>query len=202
MQFRIQSLSETHSTSPVTQASSSRWVNISAGLFLCLLTLFVVLQFPSLSGLVLMTIGLYAKFPAAFSQLLSHNRFRAVGGWRTIGVLCGTLLFFGILCQADPASAQLFDTAEEEADTIFGDYLPDDIIPFLFGLLRVVIWVSAVGFVFFAVYQAQRGEQWQPLLQNAFIVIAAVVVVEGLSQLFFGTGTGGETGGGTGDGAT
>ncbi|WNZ44139.1 hypothetical protein Q2T42_20115 [Leptolyngbya boryana CZ1] len=60
----------------------------------------------------------------------------------------------------------------------------------MFGLLRVVVWVSAVGFILFAVYQAQRGEQWQPLMQNAFIVIAAVVVVEGLSSLFFGGSTG------------
>ena len=52
--------------------------------------------------------------------------------------------------------------------------------------MRVVVWVSAVGFIFFAVYQAQRGEQWQPLVQNAFIVVAAVVVVEGMSRLFFG----------------
>ena len=81
----------------------------------------------------------------------------------------------------------MFDTVESEADSIFGDYLDAGIIDFIFGLLRIVVWVSAVGFIFFAVYQAQRGEQWQPLLQNAFIIIAAVVIVEGLSQLFFGT---------------
>ena len=103
-----------------------------------------------------------------------------------LGIVAGTLLFASIICQADPASAQLFNTAEQQANTIFGAYLQDGIIAFLFGLLRIVIWVSAVGFIFFAVYQAQRGEQWQPLIQNAFIVVAAVVVVEGISRLFFG----------------
>ena len=104
-----------------------------------------------------------------------------------LGVLGGVLLFIGITTHANPAMAQLFDTVEGEAEAIFGEYLDGEIIGFIFGLLRIVVWVSAVGFIFFAVYQAQRGEQWQPLVQNAFIVIAAVVVVEGLSRLFFVT---------------
>jgi hypothetical protein len=112
---------------------------------------------------------------------------RYLGGWRTLGILGGALLFIGITTHANPAMAQLFDTVEGEAEAIFGEYLDGEIIGFIFGLLRIVVWVSAVGFIFFAVYQAQRGEQWQPLVQNAFIVIAAVVVVEGLSRLFFGT---------------
>ena len=107
--------------------------------------------------------------------------------WKTLGIVLGVGLFLVITSHANPALAQLFDTVESEADSIFGDYLDAGIIDFIFGLLRIVVWVSAVGFIFFAVYQAQRGEQWQPLLQNAFIIIAAVVIVEGLSQLFFGT---------------
>jgi hypothetical protein len=112
---------------------------------------------------------------------------RHLGGWRALGILGGIFLFIGITSHANPAMAQLFDTVEGEAEAIFGEYLDGEIIGFIFGLLRIVVWVSAVGFIFFAVYQAQRGEQWQPLVQNAFIVIAAVVVVEGLSRLFFGT---------------
>ena len=112
---------------------------------------------------------------------------RCLGNWRILGILGGVLLFIGITTHANPAMAQLFDTVEGEAEAIFGEYLDGEIIGFIFGLLRIVVWVSAVGFIFFAVYQAQRGEQWQPLVQNAFIVIAAVVVVEGLSRLFFGT---------------
>jgi len=131
------------------------------------------------------------KQPA--SRLFPHpsafiaQRFQHLGGWRMLGVLGGVLLFIGITTHANPAIAQLFDTVEGEAEAIFGEYLDGEIIGFIFGLLRIVVWVSAVGFIFFAVYQAQRGEQWQPLVQNAFIVIAAVVVVEGLSRLFFGT---------------
>ncbi|MBN8563517.1 MAG: hypothetical protein J0L70_23545 [Leptolyngbya sp. UWPOB_LEPTO1] len=106
------------------------------------------------------------------------------------GVLLGTLVFFAIAFHSNPVHAQLFNQAEQQTTSIFGQYLGNNIIPFMFGLLRVVVWVSAVGFILFAVYQAQRGEQWQPLMQNAFIVIAAVVVVEGLSSLFFGGGTG------------
>jgi hypothetical protein len=75
----------------------------------------------------------------------------------------------------------------------FGEYLDTAIVVFLFGLIRVVIWVSGVGFVFFAIYQAQRGEQWQPLAQNAFIIVAAVVLVEALSNMFFGGGSGTST---------
>jgi hypothetical protein len=107
--------------------------------------------------------------------------------WRRFGIIGGVLLFATIVLHANPAAAQLFDTVEQQAQTIFGQYLDQSIIGFLFGMMRIVVWVAAVGFVFFAVYQAQRGEQWQPLLQNAFIIIAAVVIVEGLSQLFFGT---------------
>ncbi|MEO0825166.1 MAG: hypothetical protein AAFV72_14870 [Cyanobacteria bacterium J06635_1] len=113
--------------------------------------------------------------------------FRRLGGWRVLGAIAGVLLFVAILLHPEPAAAQLFDSVEDETNSIFGTYIDQSIIQFLFGMLRIVIWVSAVGFVFFAVYQAQRGEQWQPLLQNAFIIIAAVVVVEGLSQLFFGS---------------
>lgn len=120
-------------------------------------------------------------------SLTRHPLFLRSGGWKTIGVAVGVLLFVLITGHAEPASAQLFNSAEQQAQTIFGEYLDDGIVGFLFGMLRIVVWVSAAGFVFFAIYQAQRGEQWQPLLQNAFIIIAAVVVVEGLSRLFFGT---------------
>ena len=123
-----------------------------------------------------------------FARSLAHlnARFSRLSRWRMVGILGGILLFAVIIFQANPAFAQLFGTAEEQAQTIFGQYIDQGIIDFLFGMLRIVVWISAVGFVFFAIYQAQRGEQWQPLLQNAFIIIAAVVVVEGLSQLFFG----------------
>lgn len=116
-----------------------------------------------------------------------HPQLKRLHGWRLFGIVAGALLFISITSHANPAMAQLFDTVEDQAQTLFGEYLDSGIIAFIFGVLRIVIWVSAVGFVFFAVYQAQRGEQWQPLLQNAFIIIAAVVIVEGLSRLFFGT---------------
>ncbi|MEM1279641.1 MAG: hypothetical protein AAGG53_06340 [Cyanobacteria bacterium P01_H01_bin.152] len=120
-------------------------------------------------------------------SLVRHPQLKRLHGWRLFGIVAGVLLFIGITSHADPAMAQLFDTVEDQAQTLFGEDLDSGIIAFIFGVLRIVIWVSAVGFVFFAVYQAQRGEQWQPLLQNAFIIIAAVVIVEGLSRLFFGT---------------
>lgn len=115
---------------------------------------------------------------------------RRLSNPRILGIGLGTLLFIAITLNSNPVDAQLFNQAEQQTNSIFGEYLGENIIAFLFGLLRVVVWVSAVGFILFAVYQAQRGEQWQPLMQNAFIVIAAVVVVEGLSTLFFGGGTG------------
>ena len=120
------------------------------------------------------------------SYQLAHFKFRGLSGWALLGLATGIFLFISITSHANPAMAQLFDTVEGQAQNIFGQYLDGNIITFMFGILRLVVWVSAVGFVFFAVYQAQRGEQWQPLLQNAFIIIAAVVIVEGLSRLFFG----------------
>jgi hypothetical protein len=146
-----------------------------------LVALLFALEFPHL--LWLMTVlGLWA---IRVSPLLTHHPlFGALGGWRAIGVVAGVLLFVGISAGADPALA-IFDKAEEQATSIFGEYVDSKIITFLFGLLRIVVWITAVGFILFAVYQAQRGEQWQPLMQNAFIVIAAVVVVEGLSAMFF-----------------
>jgi hypothetical protein len=107
---------------------------------------------------------------------------------RAIAIWMGTLLFLLITLTSNPAFAQMFNQAEQQVTSIFGTYLEGDII----GLIRVVVWVSGVGFVFFAIYQAQRGEQWQPLAQNAFIIVAAVVLVEGLSTLFFGGGTSGD----------
>jgi hypothetical protein len=115
---------------------------------------------------------------------------KQISGARAIGIGIGTLLFLLITLTSNPAFAQMFKQAEQEVTSIFGTYLESDIITFLFGLIRVVVWVSGVGFVFFAIYQAQRGEQWQPLAQNAFIIVAAVVLVEGLSTLFFGGGSG------------
>jgi uncharacterized membrane protein HdeD (DUF308 family) len=125
-----------------------------------------------------------------------HPWLKRVATFQTIGILAGTLLFLSITLTSSPALAQILNQAEQEVTTIFGTYLQGDIIPFLFGVIRVLIWVAAVGFVFFAIAQAQRGEQWQPLAQNAFIVVAVVVLVEGLSTLFFGGGTGGSTGNG------
>ena len=150
------------------------------------LTLLATLRFPPLIAVFAFVICLARAFSTTLSPQIAHLNFAQLGRWRIIGVLLGTLLFALILCQANPAFAQLFDTVESEAKSTFGQYLDQDILTFLFSMMRIVIWVAAVGFVFFAVYQAQRGEQWQPLLQNAFIIIAAVVVVEGLSKLFFG----------------
>lgn len=129
---------------------------------------------------------LFAIFAVFMLRLLPQDQFR---GWKEAGILMGTLLFVAIVVHADTAMAQLFNSAEQQATSIFGQYIDSGIITFLFGLLRIVVWVSAVGFVLFAVYQAQRGEQWQPLMQNAFIVVAAVILVEALSALFFGGGT-------------
>ena len=124
---------------------------------------------------------LFIQLPSARPSQLSRYF-----NWRTVGVCLGVVLFCSIITHANPASAQLFDNVEAQVQTIFGDNIEGDIISFMFGVLRIVIWVTSVGFILFAVYQAQRGEQWQPLMQNAFIVVAAVVVVEGMSQLFFG----------------
>ncbi|NEQ47469.1 MAG: hypothetical protein F6K00_29580 [Leptolyngbya sp. SIOISBB] len=144
-------------------------------------TWFWRLPFPALRlGLIIFLLPLSSIWP-------QYSRLRTLSGWRRFGIVAGVLLFIAITSHANPAMAQLFDTVEDQAQTLFGEYLDSGIIAFIFGVLRIVIWVSAVGFVFFAVYQAQRGEQWQPLLQNAFIIIAAVVIVEGLSRLFFGT---------------
>lgn len=155
-----------------------------------LLALLATLRFPPLIAVFAFMVCLAGSFPRSFSIPLSarmaYPNLAQLGRWRIIGILLGTLLFAIILTQANPALAQLFETAESEAKSTFGQYLDQDILTFLFSMMRIVIWVAAVGFVFFAVYQAQRGEQWQPLLQNAFIIIAAVVVVEGLSKLFFG----------------
>lgn len=122
-----------------------------------------------------------------------HPRLRAIANFRSIGTFIGILLFLSITIHANPAFAQIFDQAEDQVTAIFGEYLDTAIVVFLFGLIRVVIWVSGVGFVFFAIYQAQRGEQWQPLAQNAFIIVAAVVLVEALSNMFFGGGSGTST---------
>ncbi len=148
--------------------------------------LLLTAHFPVLLYFLIATVALCCRFPGAMNAIASHPQFQKLGGFKTLGVLTGALLFLSITLQGNPAMAQLFDQAETEVNNTFGQYLDGDIITFLFSLLRVVVWISAVGFVFFAVYQAQRGEQWQPLVQNAFIVIAAVVVVEGLSALFFG----------------
>ncbi|MEM9088674.1 MAG: hypothetical protein AAGC93_08010 [Cyanobacteria bacterium P01_F01_bin.53] len=144
--------------------------------------------------------SLLASFLATLSvQYALTNRLGSfrLSGWKLLGTCLGAVLFFSIVTHADSASAQLFKTAESQVKTIFGNNIDASIVTFIFGVLRIIFWVTAVGFIFFAVYQAQRGEQWQPLMQNAFIVIAAVVVVEGMSQLFFGgtTGTATTTGG-------
>ena len=139
-----------------------------------------------MSALLRRLLAIITDQPSSSRRPPSQN----ISGWKVIGVFLGVLLFFGIISHADPASAQLFKTVESQVQTIFGSNIDASIIAFMFGVLRIVIWVTAVGFIFFAVYQAQRGEQWQPLMQNAFIVIAAVVIVEGMSKLFFGGATG------------
>jgi hypothetical protein len=157
--------------------------------YLTAATLILVLQSHLLLYLGLTLVAFCLQFPQIASSLIVHPDVQKLGGIRTVGAIAGTLLFLTITLHGDVAHAQLFNQAEQQTNTIFGQYIDAKIVTFLFGLLRVVVWISAVGFVLFAVYQAQRGEQWQPLMQNAFIVIAAIVVVEGLSSLFFGGGT-------------
>lgn len=153
---------------------------------LSLTALLVITHFPVSIWFMVALAALVIRFFEWVPLLTSHPWFRRCGGWRMVGALVAALFFAGITLSSEPASAQLFNSAEQQANTIFGPYINSDIITFLFGLLRIIVWVTAVGFVLFAVYQAQRGEQWQPLMQNAFIVVAAVVVVEGLSAMFFG----------------
>jgi hypothetical protein len=157
-------------------------------------SLFLILPFPVAFSFSVF-LGIFGlRYPWIVRAIALHPRLRAVASFRNIGVFIGILLFLSITIHANPAFAQIFDQAEEQVTTIFGDYLDSTIVTFLFGLIRVVIWVSGVGFVFFAIYQAQRGEQWQPLAQNAFIIVAAVVLVEALSTMFFGGGSGTSTG--------
>ncbi|MCU0548454.1 MAG: hypothetical protein MUC48_03815 [Leptolyngbya sp. Prado105] len=155
---------------------------------LCLTALLVITHFPISIWFMVALAALVIRFFEWIPLFTAHPWFRRCGGWRMMGAIIAALCFAGITLSSDPASAQLFNSAEQQANTIFGQYIDGGIITFLFGLLRIVVWVTAVGFVLFAVYQAQRGEQWQPLMQNAFIVVAAVVVVEGLSAMFFGGG--------------
>lgn len=182
---------------------SLRLLSLPAFIALAIGGVFLVIQSSSALYFIVTLGYLCLRFPSAVSQFTiminCHPWFYRTGGLRTIGPCLGTLLFWSIIGTAEPVQAQIFDTAEDEVDSIFGEYLESEIITFLFGLIRVVIWVSAVGFVFFAIYQAQRGEQWQPLAQNAFIIVAAVVLVEGLSALFFGDGAGGGGDGGAGE---
>ncbi|KAM3099298.1 hypothetical protein ACKFKF_15200 [Phormidesmis sp. 146-12] len=151
--------------------------------------LMVITRFPISIWFMVAFALLITRFSVWVPSLTIHPWFRSFGGWRMLGAVAGAVFFAGITLHADPATAQLFNSAEQQANSIFGQYIDSGIITFLFGLLRIVVWISAVGFVLFAVYQAQRGEQWQPLMQNAFIVVAAVVVVEGLSAMFFGGST-------------
>ncbi|MBD1842513.1 hypothetical protein H6F89_03595 [Cyanobacteria bacterium FACHB-63] len=156
---------------------------------LCLTALLIITHFPVSIWFMVALAALVVRFVEWVPLLTSHPWFHRCGGWRMMGTIVAALCFASITLSSDSASAQLFNSAEQQANTIFGQYIDGGIITFLFGLLRIVVWVTAVGFVLFAVYQAQRGEQWQPLMQNAFIVVAAVVVVEGLSAMFFGGGT-------------
>jgi hypothetical protein len=174
----------------------ARFVGASASTNLALASCFIATILLMLQSPMPLYLGLVAAlFYLCYPQIALHPWFQTIGGMRTICIIGGTLVFAAIALHGDPAHAQLFNKAEQQTNSIFGQYLDASIIKFMFGLLRVVVWISAVGFVLFAVYQAQRGEQWQPLMQNAFIVIAAVVVVEGLSSLFFGGGAGGTAGG-------
>lgn len=152
-----------------------------------LTALMVITQFPISIGFLLAILAI--RFSVWIPLLTSHRWFRQSEGWRMLVAVLGAFCFAGIVLHSDAATAQLFNSAEQQANSIFGQYIDAGIITFLFGLLRIVVWITAVGFVLFAVYQAQRGEQWQPLMQNAFIIVAAVVVVEGLSAMFFGGST-------------
>jgi hypothetical protein len=160
-------------------------------LFGSIATAWLAVQSPVLIYFACLLSILVWRFPNTINYFITHPWFQRIGKMRTVAILGGTLVFATIALHGDPAHAQLFKNAEQQTNGIFGSYIDPSIVKFMFGLLRVVVWISAVGFVLFAVYQAQRGEQWQPLMQNAFIVIAAVVVVEGLSSLFFGGAAGG-----------
>jgi hypothetical protein len=165
-------------------------------LFGLMATVCLAVQSPLMLYSVCLLCILSFRFPQVAAHFAVHPWMQRMGGMRTVAILAGTLVFCTIALHGDPAHAQLFNKAEQQTNSIFGSYIDASIVKFMFGLLRVVVWISAVGFVLFAVYQAQRGEQWQPLMQNAFIVIAAVVVVEGLSSMFFGGGAGGGAAGG------
>jgi hypothetical protein len=162
------------------------WTEWLPWLVLGLVTLVFTLQLPHWLGPVALLGAVAIRSSTAWfsTSLTKHPLFLAIGGWKTVGIVAGMLLFIIITTAANPALA-VFDKAEQQATSLFDEYIDGKIISFLFGLLRIVVWITSIGFILFAIYQAQRGEQWLPLMQNAFIVVAAIVVVEGLSSLFF-----------------
>ena len=148
----------------------------------------LAVQSPLLMELCCLVTMFFLRFPSVASYLVTHPLLKRLGGMRTIGILGGTLLFCTITIHGDAAHAQLFNKVEQQTNGIFGSYIDPNIVKFLFGMLRVVVWVTAVGHLMAAVFQAQRGEQWQPLMINGFVIIASVVVVEALGAMFFGGG--------------
>jgi hypothetical protein len=79
------------------------------------------------------------RFPHVTSHLALNPWIQKIGGMRTIGIVCGTLVFAAIALHGDPAHAQLFNKAEQQTNSIFGQYLDASIVKFMFGLLRVVV---------------------------------------------------------------
>jgi hypothetical protein len=110
----------------------------------------LVVQSPLLLYLSCLVALACLRFPQVAAYCTVHPWVQRLGGMRTIGILGGTLVFCTIALHGNPAHAQLFKNAEQQTNSIFGSYIDPSIVKFMFGLLRVVVWISAIGFVLFA----------------------------------------------------
>lgn len=137
------------------------------------------------SGFPLFRNLLYARVSSKFALQL-RRLMRRHGVWKSIGSVVGAAILF--LNLDNPASAQvLFQGAETAVTSVFQPFLPStQIIAFIFGAARFLIFAGALGLVAMAVVEARRGGSWEPWVTALASLAAAIALLQGASMMIFG----------------
>ncbi|WP_127083091.1 hypothetical protein [Dulcicalothrix desertica] len=136
-----------------------------------------------------------------FTPFLNRLVGRKIRFWQVAGVIMGcavTLSIYEMPAQAIFLSGLeqfLTDIAQQSSTGGAGGAIDPQAIKLVFNAIRGVFLLLVGVAALFAYNQAQQGNDWRPIATQAGLAIGIILIIDVITFLFIGNGTGGGTGG-------
>ncbi|GJD19244.1 hypothetical protein RIVM261_042000 [Rivularia sp. IAM M-261] len=136
-----------------------------------------------------------------FTPFLNRLVGRKIRFWQVAGVIMGcavTVSIYEMPAQAIFLSGLeqfLTDIAQQSSTGGAGGAIDPQAIKLVFNAIRGVFLLLVGVAALFAYNQAQQGNDWRPIATQAGLAIGIILIIDVITFLFIGNGTGGGTGG-------